>query len=55
MKQSEVVTVTVRIPPYLKERLDAEVARNRSSQSSEVIRLLRSAWMNPTQQAKAVR
>jgi Arc/MetJ-type ribon-helix-helix transcriptional regulator len=37
----DVKQVTVRLPTTVKEYLDREVARNRSSQSSEVIRLLR--------------
>jgi hypothetical protein len=51
-QQDEIVAVTLRVPASLKQRLDAEVALNRSSQSSEMIRLMRAAWA-PAQREKA--
>ena len=43
MSRSEVVTVTIRLPTDLKQRLDDRAALYRSSQSSEVIRILRAS------------
>ena len=40
----EVVQVTLRCPLHLKAWLDQEAFLNRSSQSSELIRLMRAAW-----------
>jgi Arc/MetJ-type ribon-helix-helix transcriptional regulator len=43
-EDDDMIQTTIRIPAYLKARLDAEVDLNKSSQSSEVIRLMRAAW-----------
>jgi len=50
----EVVQVTLRCPPYLKARLDQEATLNRSSQSSELIRLMRAAWPESEREKVAV-
>jgi hypothetical protein len=41
VNRSEVVTVTIRLPTDLKQWLDDRAALYRSSQSSEMIRILR--------------
>lgn len=49
----EIVALTLRVPASLKQRLDEQVSLNRSSQSSEMIRLMRMAWAEPAQREKA--